>query len=78
LRKTFLNGLHDSPAKVFLGFSRQRASILFFHARHTTTLLSNCHLYYAPISKWLDEEGMTMEYSAMLTRISREYDHRFA
>jgi hypothetical protein len=50
LRKTFLNGLHDSPAKVFLGFSRQRASILFSHARHTTTLLSNCHLYYAPIS----------------------------
>jgi hypothetical protein len=28
-----LNGLDDSPAKVFLGFSRQRASILFSHAR---------------------------------------------
>jgi hypothetical protein len=27
---------------------------------------------------WLDEEGMTVEYSAMLTRVSREYDHRFA
>src|SRR5260370_24303223 len=33
LRKTFLNGLDDSPAKVFLGFSGQRASILFFHAQ---------------------------------------------
>src|SRR5208282_314508 len=34
LRKTFLDGLDNAPAKVFLGFSRQRASILFFHA-HT-------------------------------------------
>src|SRR5665213_953608 len=51
LRKTFLNGLHDSPAKVFLGFSRQRAGILLFHVRHTTILLSVCHLYSAPISK---------------------------
>src|ERR1700674_4330070 len=50
LRKTFPNGLRDSPAKVFLGFSRQRASILSFHARHTTTLSSECHLYYALIS----------------------------
>ena len=33
LRKTFLNGLDDSPAKVFLSFSGQRASILFFHAQ---------------------------------------------
>src|SRR5271169_3664215 len=31
LRKTFLNGLNDSSAKVFLGFCRQRASILFSH-----------------------------------------------
>ena len=51
LRKTLLNGLDNSSAKVFLGFSRQRASILFFHARHTNTLRSECHLYYAPISK---------------------------
>src|ERR1039457_1203096 len=34
LRKTFLDGLDNSPAEVFLGFSRQRASILFSHA-HT-------------------------------------------
>ena len=51
LRKTFLNGLDDSPAKVFLSFRRQRASILFSHARHTNTLSFECHLYYAPISK---------------------------
>src|SRR6266849_5863844 len=51
LRKTFLNGLNGSPAKVFLSFRRQRASILFSHARHATTLPSDCHLYYAPISK---------------------------
>src|SRR5713101_1978894 len=50
LRKTFLNGLNGSPAKVFLSFRRQRASILFSHARHATTLPSECHLYYAPIS----------------------------
>src|SRR5712691_7137805 len=47
LRKTFLNGLNGSPAKVFLSFRRQRASILFSHARHATTLPSECHLYYA-------------------------------
>src|ERR1700694_5470120 len=50
LRKPFLNGLNNSPAKVFLGFPRQRASILFSHARHTNTLPIACHLYYAPIS----------------------------
>src|SRR6266404_7617082 len=33
LRKSFLNGFHDSPPKVFLCLSRQRASILFSHAR---------------------------------------------
>jgi len=33
-----------------LSFRRQRASILFSHARHATTLPSECHLYYAPIS----------------------------
>src|SRR5713226_2418839 len=52
LRKTFLNGLNGSPAKVFLSFRRQRASILFSHARHATTLPSECHLYYAPISNY--------------------------
>jgi hypothetical protein len=51
LRKTFLNCLDHSPAKIFLGFSRQRASILLWHARHTNTSTSICHLYYAPISK---------------------------
>src|SRR5258707_6629211 len=51
LRKTFLHCLHDSPAKIFLSFRRQRASILVSHARHTNTLFSECHLYYAPISK---------------------------
>src|SRR6266481_524689 len=51
LRKTFLNCLHDSSAKIFLSFRRQRASILVSHARHTNTLFSECHLYYAPISK---------------------------
>ncbi len=56
LRKTFLNGLNDAPAKVFLGLARQRASILFSHARHTTTLSFECHLYYAPISKSGDYE----------------------
>src|ERR1700687_2006140 len=50
LRKTLLNCLNDSPAKVFLSFRRQRASILVSHARHTKTLFSECHLYYAPIS----------------------------
>src|SRR5271154_6003463 len=52
LRKTFLNCLNDSPAKIFLRFRRQRASILILgsHARHTITLFSECHLYYAPIS----------------------------
>src|SRR6266481_298564 len=50
LRKTFLNCLHDSSAKIFLSFRRQRASILVSHARHTNTLFSECHLYYAPIS----------------------------
>src|ERR1700758_3039206 len=50
LRKTFLNCLNDSPAKIFLSFRRQRASILVSHARHTNTLFSECHLYYAPIS----------------------------
>src|SRR5258708_4628562 len=53
LRKSFLNSLHDSSAKVFLSFSWQRASILFFHARNTITLFRDCHLYYAPISKCL-------------------------
>jgi len=33
LRKTLLNRLDHSPAKVFLGFSRQGARILFFHAQ---------------------------------------------
>src|ERR1039457_6144131 len=56
-RDTFLDGLDNSPAEVFLGFSRQRASILFSHA-HTTTLSSECHLYYAPISMWLRNCGM--------------------
>src|ERR1700737_494368 len=51
LRKSFLHGLNASPAKVFLGFPRQRASILFSHARHTNTLPIACHLYYALISK---------------------------
>src|SRR5260370_5314629 len=50
LRKTFLNGLDNSTAKVLLGFSWQRASILFSHARNTITLFCDCHLYYAPIS----------------------------
>src|SRR5713101_8557880 len=50
LRKTLLNSLDDSPAKIFLGFSWKRTSILFFHARNTTTLFRECHLYYAPIS----------------------------
>src|SRR5271167_1767065 len=36
LRKTFLNRLDDSPAKILLGLSRQRASILFLHARTIT------------------------------------------
>jgi len=27
---------------------------------------------------WVDEHGTVTEYSAMLTRISREYDHRFS
>src|SRR3989442_13308919 len=57
LRKTFLNGLNGSPAKVFLSFRRQRASILFSHARHATTLPSECHLYYAPISNSKKREG---------------------
>src|SRR5258706_12731830 len=51
LRKPFLNCLNDSSAKIFLSFRRQRASILVSHARHTNTLFSECHLYYAPISK---------------------------
>src|ERR1700681_4883725 len=51
LRKSFLNSLNNSPAKGFLGFPRQRASILFSHAPHTNTLPIACHLYYAPISK---------------------------
>src|SRR5258708_4904968 len=50
LRKTFLNGLDNSPAQVLLGFSWQRASILFSHARNTITLFRECHLYYALIS----------------------------
>src|SRR5271170_4374539 len=50
LRKTFLNCRYDSPAKIFLSLRRQRASILVSHARHTITLFSKCHLYYAPIS----------------------------
>src|SRR6267142_732393 len=54
LRKTFLNGLHDSPAKIFLSFRRQRARILVSHHRHTSTLFSGCHLYYAPIRKTLE------------------------
>src|ERR1700747_1373051 len=56
LRKTFLHCLNHSPAKIFLSFRRQRASILVSHTRHTNTLFSECHLYYAPISKcsrWL-------------------------
>src|SRR5713101_7397343 len=58
LRKTFLNGLNGSPAKVFLSFRRQRASILFSHARHATTLPSECHLYYAPISRYAQKSGI--------------------
>lgn len=27
---------------------------------------------------WIDEREIVTEYSVMLTRISREYDHRFA
>src|ERR1039458_8953668 len=50
LRKTFLDCLDNSPAEVFLGFSRERASILFSHTRHTNTLPVVCHLYYALIS----------------------------
>jgi hypothetical protein len=50
LQKTFLNGFHDSSAKVFLSFRRQRASILLSHTRHINTSRSDCHLYYAPIS----------------------------
>src|SRR5271168_1251000 len=50
LQKTFLNCLNHSSAKIFLSFRRQRASILGSHARHINTLLSECHLYYAPIS----------------------------
>ena len=37
LRKTTQNSLNNSSAKVFLSFCRQRASILFSHAQHTTT-----------------------------------------
>src|SRR5258708_38934941 len=56
LRKTFLHGLNHSPAKVFLSFRRQRASILVSHARHTNTLFPDCHLYYAPISITADNQ----------------------
>src|SRR5882724_4308781 len=64
LRKTFLHGLNHSPAKVFLSFRRQRASILVSHARHTNTLFPDCHLYYAPISnnrKTMEEWAPKME-----------------
>src|SRR5467141_2976719 len=67
LRKTFLNGLNDSPAKVFLGFARQRASILFFHARHTTTLPFECHLYYAPISNGKVRRGILILEGSLLS-----------
>src|ERR1700757_1912198 len=50
LRKTFPHCLNHSPAKIFLSLRRQRASILVSHTRHTNTLFSDCHLYYAPIS----------------------------
>ncbi len=52
LRKTLLNGLDNSLAKVFLTFRRQRTSILLHHARDTNTSDLDCHLYYAPISKY--------------------------
>jgi hypothetical protein len=46
-----------------LSFRRQRASILVSHARHTNTLFSECHLYYAPIKYVFKvqspERGMT-------------------
>jgi len=44
LRKTLLNGLNDSPAKVFLSFRRQRASILVSHA-DTLTHYSQTVIY---------------------------------
>jgi len=50
--KDLLHCLNDSSAKIFLSFRRQRASILVSHARNTNTLFPECHLYYAPISKW--------------------------
>src|SRR5208283_2265369 len=52
LRKTAQNSLNNSSAKVFLTFCRQRASILFSHAQDTSTSFSECHLYYAPISRF--------------------------
>src|ERR1700694_980942 len=64
LRKSFLNSLNNSPAKVFLGFPRQRASILFSHARHTNTLPIACHLYYAPISNCVKHGGQYVLYDA--------------
>src|SRR6267378_2875116 len=75
LRKTFLNGLNDSPAKVFLGFPRQRASILFSHARHTSTLSVVCHLYYAPISIWIEPGGLqcTPAHDGNFSAIPREF-----
>src|SRR5271169_864257 len=67
LRKTFLNCLNDSPAKIFLRFRRQRASILILgsHARHTITLFSECHLYYAPISNSLEIMRVAWETSKL-------------
>ena len=44
LRKTLLNGFNDSPAKVFLSFRRQRASILVSHA-DTLTHYSQTVIY---------------------------------
>ena len=55
MRKTLLNCLNDSSAKVFLTFRRQRASILFSHAQHTNKLFSICNLYYAPLSNYADD-----------------------
>src|SRR5260370_41449902 len=53
LRKTFLNCLNDSPAKVFLSFRRQRASILVSHARHTNTLFSDVTYIMLLLVAWL-------------------------
>jgi hypothetical protein len=55
LRKPVLNGLYHSSTKVFLGFSRQRPSILFSSCLGNSRLFPICHLYYAPISMYLND-----------------------